>query len=74
MDLVQLPKSDNDFKYVLVIVDKLPRFTHLIHLKDKQVVTVTNALINNFITIFGPLQAFICDISTEFCNSLLRSV
>ncbi|XP_042856081.1 KRAB-A domain-containing protein 2-like [Penaeus japonicus] len=74
MDLVELPKSDNDFKYVLVIVDQLSRFTQLVPLKDKQAVTVTNALINDFITIFGPPQAFICDNGTEFSNSLLRAV
>ncbi|XP_063592552.1 uncharacterized protein LOC134769742 [Penaeus indicus] len=74
MDLVELPKSDNDFKYVLVIVDQLSRFTQLVPLKDKQAVTFTNTLINDFITIFGPPQAFICDNGTEFSNSLLRAV
>ncbi|XP_047501513.1 KRAB-A domain-containing protein 2-like [Penaeus chinensis] len=74
MDLIELPKSDNDFKYVLVIVDQLSRFTQLVPLKDKRAVTVTNALINDFITIFGPPQAFICDNGTEFSNSLLRAV
>lgn len=74
MDLVGLPRSDINFKYVLVIVDQLSRFTQLVSLKDKQAMAVTNALIDDFITIFGPSQSFMCDNSPEFANSLLRAV
>lgn len=53
-DLITLPTTPAGNTYVLVLVDHLSRFVELIPLPNKRAKTIAQAIIDNFITVYGP--------------------
>lgn len=73
-DLLDLHQSESGNRYVLVIIDNMTRYLQLVALPCKNAETVANALIDNFITIFGPPRIIQTDNGAEFNNALFRQV
>ncbi|XP_037781113.1 uncharacterized protein LOC119577612 [Penaeus monodon] len=65
-DLIKLPQTEKGNLYALVLVDHLSRYVELVPLPDKRAETIATAIIDNFITVYGPLM--------EFNNNLLAAV
>jgi len=73
-DLVDLHSSSSGNRYVLVMVDQLTRYLQLVPLPNKEAETVVRAIIDHFITLFGPPRLLQTDGGLEFNNALFRSV
>ena len=73
-DLIDLHSSESGHRYVLSIIDHLTRYLQLIPLKSKNAETVTEAIFENFITIFGPPRILQTDHGSEFTNKLFAQV
>ena len=73
-DLITLPLSSRRYRYVLVLVDNLSRYVELVPLRDRTAKTVATAIIDKFVTVYGPPQALQTDGGGEFDNDLLHEV
>lgn len=73
-DLIKLPQTERGSLYALVLVDHLSRYVELIPLPDKRAETIAVAIIDNFITVYGPPMELQTDGGAEFNNNLLAAV
>ncbi|XP_037781874.1 uncharacterized protein LOC119578331 [Penaeus monodon] len=73
-DLLHLPDSDSGYRYVLSIIDHHSRYLQLIPLASRDVNTVANAFIEDYVTIFGPPRYLITDNGAEFTGTLFQRV
>lgn len=73
-DLVDLHHSARGNRYVLVLIDHLTRFIQMIALPSKDAETVAEAILKEYLTLFGPPKALLTDRGTEFTNRLLTDV
>jgi transposase InsO family protein len=63
------PVSFNGAVYILVLKDSLTKFITLIALDGKDMLTVQNAYLTQYLAVFGAPQVLITDRGTEFHNS-----
>ena len=71
VDLVgPLPETREGYKYVLTMEDSFSRFVQVAPLKNKEAVTVANALMEQFICRFGCPAQIISDNGREFANEV----
>ena len=73
-DLITLPLTSKRNKYVLVLVDNLSRYVELIALRNRTAETVARAIVDKFITVYGPPLYLQTDGGGEFDNDLLHDV
>jgi transposase InsO family protein/predicted RNA methylase len=75
IDLVgPLPVTQNENKYVLTIMDRFTHFVRAIPLKTKEANEVIEALLNNWIFLFGHPTKIVSDNGTEFVNFRLEEL
>ena len=67
-----LKSSTNKNHFVLVITDAFTKFTRLVPIPDKAASTVTQALLDHFIYIFGVPERIISDQGNEFCSQFQK--
>ncbi|XP_037774616.1 uncharacterized protein LOC119571310 [Penaeus monodon] len=60
-DLVDLHHSARGNRYVLVLIDHLTRFIQMIALPSKDAETVAEAILKEYLTLFGPPKALLTD-------------
>lgn len=79
VDLVELPPAWSRDRYVMTVVDELTRFVQLVPLLSKDDHIIADALISNFMTLFGPPdlypitgQNLLVSISGRYATSLVR--
>ena len=68
-----LPKSDNEYEHILVVLDCFTRWVELYPLKDVTALPAAKALINHFATFSQPSQ-IIHDNGSQFKNELLTEI
>ena len=65
-----LVKSKAGNKYILVITDAFSKFTRVIAIPDKTATTVTKAIFNHWVCLFGPMTSLLTDNGKEFANAV----
>ena len=76
MDILgPLPRTrDKGYKYVLVLVDYVSKFSFAIPLRNINATTVARAMVEKVFTIFGIPQKIISDRGQPFVSSLQRAI
>lgn len=69
-----LPTSRDGHSYILTIQDLLTKYSIAIPLKHAGAIDVADALINEFICIYGSPRALLTDQGSHFLNSLMKVV
>ena len=60
--------KDGEHKYILYLVDVFSRFVMACFIKDKEQTTIAEAVLENWIKIFGRMQVILSDRGGEFQN------
>lgn len=71
MDLTMLPKSDENYNYLVVAVDYLSKYVEAIPLKTKEATRIV-AFFDDICSRYGFPKVLITDQGREFCNQLLE--
>jgi len=66
--------SNNKNKYILSILDQFSRFVAAVPLPDKSARSVVNAIMTNWISLYGAPATIMMDQGKEFDNNLLKSL
>ena len=75
MDIMgPLPKSQSNNQYILTIQDLLTKYSLAIPLREASAICVADALVNDFICIYGAPKALLTDQGTHFLNVLMKNV
>ncbi len=74
IDLLQLPASNQDSRYLLVCVDHFSRFVILAPLPNKTAEAVPHALISNLFCPYSTPRVLLSDNGAEFRNALLEEI
>jgi hypothetical protein len=74
IDLMQLPVSENGYKYVLVVVEYLTKYVFVEPLRTKSAQEVGEALMNRVFAHMGPPAELISDNGREFKNFFMEDV
>ncbi|KAL7291593.1 hypothetical protein TKK_0014634 [Trichogramma kaykai] len=73
LDIVgPLPKSKNNFEYILTMQDNFSKFCLAVPLVDITAVSVADAFIKRFISIFGSPKVILTDQGSNFMSSLMK--
>ena len=65
-----LVKSKAGNKFILVITDAFTKFTRVAAIPNKAATTVTKAIFNHWICLFGPMHSLLTDNGREFANAV----
>jgi transposase InsO family protein len=68
------PSSRQGSIYILTAIDAYSRFLICVPLKNKNALTVANALVENVFLPHGSYRTLVSDQGREFCNEILDSV
>jgi transposase InsO family protein len=68
------PVSSNGAVYILVIKDSMTKYITLMALDAKDMLTVNNAYLNQYLAVFGAPEVLITDRGTEFHNSQMKGL
>ena len=60
--------------YMLHMIDQFSRYSQAIVIQNKEGETIVNALLKQWIPLFGPPKEFLCDNGLEFNNSMMRDL
>ena len=74
MDLLQLPQSRQESKYLLVCVDHFSRYVVLAPLKDKTAGAIAHALITKLFHVYSTPRVLLSDNAAEFRSTLLNKI
>ena len=75
MDILgPLPATDDGFKFVLVFVDFLSRYTEIVPIKDRTAVSVAEALRHRVITRHSCPRVLISDNAKEFVSEIFKQI
>ena len=74
MDLLELPKTEDEYKYVLVIVDQFTKWIEAFPIKSKSKEEIAEIFIKNIICRFGLPEEIVSDGGGEFNNNLMIEV
>ena len=69
-----LTKSKAGNKFILVITDAFSKFTRVAAIPNKTATTVTKAIFNNWICLFGPMTYLLTDNGKEFANAVNKDL
>ena len=70
----KLPKSARGYEYVLTCRDNFTRFVWLIPVKDTKSDTVVQALEDNILKYFGPVDAIMSDNARSFTSKIIKDI
>ena len=73
-DLMELPKTRRDNKYVLVIQDYLTKWPLAYPLSDQKTETIARILVDDVIPFFGVPEALLTDRGTNLLSHLMRDL
>jgi len=73
-DLIQLPKSEEGYCYVLTMVDSFTHYLETAKLKDKSANSVAQALVRKIFCRYGAMKYLITDNGAEFTAQLFKDV
>ena len=73
-DLTELPRSTDGYKYVLTLIDEMSRFVQLVPLQVYSSYIVADAIVDNWITIFGPPAVLQTDNAAYFTSEMFQDV
>ncbi len=74
IDLLHLPQSQYDSRYLLVCVDHLTRYVVLAPLKDKTATQVAHALVTHLFCPFSTPRVMLGDNGAEFRNAVMAKI
>ena len=74
LDTLELPLSENGFKYLLVIIDYFSRFCILQPIQNKRAETIATTLFEKVICPFTTPKTIITDNGPEFNNTILAEI
>ena len=74
LDLLNLPTSEDNYKYVLLMIDGFTRFAEAIPLKTKTAVEVEDGIASGWICRHGAPESFHSDLGKEFTNEILSTL
>lgn len=75
MDIMgPLPTSHSGNTYILTIQDLLTKYSVAVPLRHAGAIDVAEALVNEFICVYGAPRAWLTDQGTHFLNSLMRTI
>ncbi len=74
LDTLELPLSENGFKYLLVIIDYSSRFCILQPIRNKKAETIATSLFERVICPFTTPKTIITDNGPEFNNAILVEI
>ncbi len=74
IDLLQLPKSQNDSRYLLVCVDHPTKYVVLSPLKVKTATAVAHALVTHLFCPFSTPRVILSDNGAEFRNAVVAEI
>jgi hypothetical protein len=72
---IRPPKKTNqdDFKFVLILLDQTSQFVTLVPTKDMRAETAAQAIMDHFILRFGAFRYLVSDRSTSWLNQLFEA-
>ena len=70
-DLLGPLKSDNDYKYILVLCDAFSKWVELVPIINKQAETVAEAVFKQWICRYAAMEEFLTDNGGEFINEIM---
>ena len=74
LDTLELPLSENGFKYILVAIDYLSRFCILQPIPNKKAETIATVIFEQIICNFSTPKTIITDNGTQFNNQILEEL
>lgn len=69
-----LPTTRNGHSYILTVQDLLTKYSLAIPLKNAGAIDVADAMVNEYICIYGAPKALLTDQGTHFLNSLMKAI
>ena len=73
VDLKENTRYSQSQPYILYLVDCFSRFKQAVFIPDKKAATVTEAILTNWVKLFGPMVYLHCDRGREWLNDCLQS-
>ena len=74
-DLVgPLPESQEGYKYVVSLMDQFSRHVTFIPIKNMTSDTIAEAIVNNYILIYGPMQILITDNAANLNSEVMKKI
>lgn len=74
MDFIELTKSQNNYKYCLVIVDSFSKWVEIVPSKTADAITVAKALCKSIIPYFGIPEKLYSDNGSHFVNDVIKEM
>ena len=74
MDILQLPKSREGFRYILLCVESLTRFPEMILLRDQSAQSIAEALYREIFTRYGPPETLLSDRGANFLSKIVKEL
>lgn len=73
-DLLELPRSKRNNKYLLVMTDYFTRWVEAIPLPNKEAISVAGVIYREIFCRYGAPESILTDQGTEFSNELLSTL
>lgn len=73
IDLMEMPESEQGYRYILVVLDQMSGFVLLKALLTKEMAEVSEDILDIFLT-FGFPEAIKSDNGSEFCNKMVTEL
>lgn len=70
----KLPTSMENYSYAVTIQCELTKYVVIIPITNKEASTVAEAIVKNFILIYGPMKQIRTDLGTEYKNQILDNI
>lgn len=74
MDILQLPRSKEGYRYLLLCVESLTRFPEMVMLKDQTAQTIAEALYREIFTRYGPPETLLSDRGANFLSKIVTEL
>ncbi len=69
-----LPRSGDDYRYVMVVIDRYSRYTHFIPMRDITTDSLVEAFIHEVYRLHGPPSSITTDRGTQFTSDLWQGL
>lgn len=74
IDTLELPLSENGYKYLFVAIDYFSRYCILQPIPNKKAETIATAILNQIICNYSTPQTIITDQGTEYMNQIVKEL
>lgn len=74
LDLKTMPRSASGFKHLMVVCDEITRYLIAVPLRTLDAETISEALIQKVVTVFGPPSCIITDAASSLIGKVLTSL